>query len=90
MDAMTMSCKVDDVPVLKRVKAADEIMATVYDGNIALHEVVVMPKPAGHTKSKMCAGNRSDEASSPRRSLVSTGNAGKCFYRYRPMRVRKK
>jgi hypothetical protein len=56
MDAMTMSCKVDDVPVLKRVKAADEIMATVYDGNIALHEVVVMPKPAGDAKSKKCAG----------------------------------
>jgi hypothetical protein len=32
------------------VKAGDEIMATVYDGDMVLHKV--MPKAAGDVKSK--------------------------------------
>jgi Cu/Ag efflux protein CusF len=52
MDAMTMSYKVDDAAVLKKVKAGDEIMATVYDGDMVLHKVMVMPKAAGDAKSK--------------------------------------
>lgn len=52
MDAMTMSYKVDDAAVLKKVKAGDEIMATVYEGDMVLYKVMVMPKPAGDAKSK--------------------------------------
>jgi protein SCO1 len=52
MDAMTMSYKVDDAAILKNVKVGDEIMATVYDGDIVLHKVMVMPKAAGDSKSK--------------------------------------
>ena len=43
MDAMTMDYKVDDPAVLKKLKAGDQIMATVYDGDPVLHEVHVMP-----------------------------------------------
>ncbi len=52
MDAMTMSYKVDDAAVLKSVKVGDEIMATVYDGDMVLHKVMVMPKASGDSKSK--------------------------------------
>ena len=52
MDAMTMSYKVDDPAVLKNVKAGDRIMATVYDGDMTLHEVQVMAKDSGDSKSK--------------------------------------
>ena len=51
MDAMTMNYKVDDPSVLKRVKAGDQISATVYDGDYTLHKVQVAPK-AGDSKSK--------------------------------------
>jgi protein SCO1/2 len=51
MDAMTMDYKVDDPSVLKKVKPGDQIMATVYDGDLTLHKVMVMPK-AGDSKSK--------------------------------------
>ena len=51
MDEMTMDYKVDDPSVLKKVKPGDQIMATVYDGDLTLHKVVVMPK-AGDSKSK--------------------------------------
>ena len=44
MDAMTMEYKVDDPAILKKVKAGDQIMATVYDGDMTLHKVMVMPK----------------------------------------------
>jgi len=52
MDAMTMSYKVDDAAILKKVKAGDQIMATVYDGDMVLHKIMVMPKDAGDAKSK--------------------------------------
>jgi len=52
MDAMTMSYKVDDAAILKKVKVGDEIMATVYDGDMMLHKVMVMSKAAGDAKSK--------------------------------------
>jgi protein SCO1/2 len=52
MEAMTMDYKVDDSVVLKKLKAGDQIMATVYEGDLVLHKVQVMPKTAGDAKSK--------------------------------------
>ena len=52
MEAMTMDYKVDDSAVLKKLKAGDQIMATVYEGDLVLHKVQVMPKAAGDAKSK--------------------------------------
>jgi Cu/Ag efflux protein CusF len=52
MAAMTMDYKVDDNSTLKKVKAGDQIMATVYDGDLVLHKVQVMPKNAGDSKAK--------------------------------------
>ena len=43
MDAMTMNYPVDKPEVLKKVKVGDTIMATVYKGDITLHDVMVMP-----------------------------------------------
>src|SRR5713101_8397357 len=43
MDAMTMTYKVDKPDVLKMVKVGDQIMATVYEGDITLHNVMTMP-----------------------------------------------
>ena len=50
MEAMTMDYKVDDPTVLKKVKAGDKIMATVYSGDYSLHKVMVMPKTDSKTK----------------------------------------
>lgn len=56
MDAMVMAYKVDDAAILKTVKVGDQIMATVYDGDMVLHKVMVMPskmavpKGTGSTK----------------------------------------
>ena len=50
MEAMTMDYKVDDASVLKSVKPGDQIMATVYDGDMVLHKVHVMPKQGGSKK----------------------------------------
>jgi len=52
MAAMTMDYKVDDAAVLKKVKPGDRIMATVYDGDMVLHNVHVMPKFGGASTSK--------------------------------------
>src|SRR5262249_27587032 len=53
MDAMTMTYRVDKADVLKKIKAGDQIMATVYKGDMVLHNVEVMPPDkAGKQKSK--------------------------------------
>jgi|SRR5579871_553942 len=43
MAAMTMSYPVDKPDVLKSVKVGDTIRATVYQGEMTLHDVMVMP-----------------------------------------------
>lgn len=43
MDAMTMAYPVDKPEVLKSIKAGDQIQATVYDGDMKLHHVQVLP-----------------------------------------------
>jgi Cu/Ag efflux protein CusF len=52
MAAMTMDYRVDDATVLKKVKPGDHIKATVYDGDLVLHNVQVVPKPGSESKSK--------------------------------------
>jgi Cu/Ag efflux protein CusF len=52
MDAMTMNYKVDDAAVLKKVKAGDQIMATVYDGDLVLHKVEVILSAGNDSKTK--------------------------------------
>ena len=43
MDAMTMPYKVDKPDILKKVKAGDQIKATVYDGDFTLYEIEILP-----------------------------------------------
>jgi Cu/Ag efflux protein CusF len=50
MEAMTMSYPVDKSDVLKKVKVGDAIMATVYKGDMTLHNVQVMPAGKSDTK----------------------------------------
>src|SRR5262245_60706281 len=53
MAAMTMNYPVDKPDVLKTVKVGDQIMATVYQGDMTLHNVMVMPPDkSGKQKSK--------------------------------------
>jgi protein SCO1 len=52
MNAMTMDYKVDNAAVLKKVKPGDQIMATVYDGDLVLHNVQVMANQGGDSKPK--------------------------------------
>ena len=52
MEAMTMTYPVDKPDVLKMVKVGDQIMATVFDGDMTLHNVMTMPADkAGKQKS---------------------------------------
>src|ERR1700694_5660834 len=52
MDAMTMTYPVDKPDVLKMVKVGDQIMATVYEGDMTLHQVMTMPpEKSGKQKS---------------------------------------
>lgn len=46
MSAMTMPYKVDKVDILKKVKAGDQIEATVYDDDYTLYDIKVVPAPA--------------------------------------------
>ena len=43
MEAMKMTYPVDKPEVLKMVKVGDNIMATVYEGDMTLHNVMTMP-----------------------------------------------
>src|SRR5215469_12199259 len=52
MAAMTMDYRVDDPAVFKKVKPGDQIMATVYDGDLVLHKVQVLPKESSDSKTK--------------------------------------
>jgi protein SCO1/2 len=52
MGAMTMEYKVDDPSILKKLKAGDQITATVYDGDPVLHKVQVAPKTGGGAPNK--------------------------------------
>ena len=53
MGAMTMNYPVDKPDVLKNVKVGDQITATVFQGDMTLHNVeVVPPEKSGKQKSK--------------------------------------
>jgi Cu/Ag efflux protein CusF len=52
MAAMTMDYRVDDPAVFKKVKPRDQIMAMVYDGDLVLHKVQIMPKQGSDSKAK--------------------------------------
>lgn len=52
MAAMTMDYRVDDPVVFQKVKPGDQIMATVYDGDLVLHKVKVEAKPGSDSKTK--------------------------------------
>jgi cobalt-zinc-cadmium efflux system outer membrane protein len=47
MGAMTMAYAVDKDEVFQRVKAGDRIRAKVYEGDLTLHDVEVVPQTAG-------------------------------------------
>jgi Cu/Ag efflux protein CusF len=50
MGAMTMPYKVDKPDVLTRVKAGDQIEATVYEDDYTLYDVKVVPPPPAKQK----------------------------------------
>jgi len=53
MGAMTMNYPVDKPEVLKNVKVGDQITATVYQGDMTLHNVeAVSPDKSGKQKDK--------------------------------------
>src|SRR5215471_4416432 len=43
MAAMTMAYSVDNADVLKSIKVGDQITAKVYEGDLVLHDVKVVP-----------------------------------------------
>lgn len=43
MAAMTMAYSVDNADSLKSIKVGDQITAKVYDGDLVLHEVKIVP-----------------------------------------------
>lgn len=47
MAAMVMAYSVDNADVLKSIKAGDQITAKVYDGDLVLHEVKIVPAARG-------------------------------------------
>src|SRR5215475_12558346 len=53
MEAMTMTYPVDKPDVLKKVKAGDQIMATVYKGDMTLHNVEVTATGKSDLKTKI-------------------------------------
>jgi len=52
MDAMTMSYPVDKEAVLKEIHTGDQIAATVYDGDLTLHNVHAVKPKAHDAKAK--------------------------------------
>ena len=52
MDAMVMPYKVDKPEILKKVKAGDQISATVYDGDFTLYDIQLTPRQTKATKKK--------------------------------------
>ena len=47
MGAMVMAHSVDTADILKTLKVGDQITAKVYDGDLVLHDVKVVPAKAG-------------------------------------------
>jgi cobalt-zinc-cadmium efflux system outer membrane protein len=47
MGAMTMTYSVDKADVLQRLKPGDRITATMYEGDMTLHDIAIVPAPAG-------------------------------------------
>ena len=43
MAAMTMAYSVDNADALKTIKVGDQITAKVYEGDLVLHDVKVVP-----------------------------------------------
>jgi Cu/Ag efflux protein CusF len=53
MNSMTMTYTVDKPDVLKSIKAGDQIIAKVYEGDFkTLYEVKVVPPPSGKSDKK--------------------------------------
>ena len=53
MNSMTMTYTVDKPDVVKNIKAGDQIMAKVYEGDFkTLYEVKVVPPPSGKSDKK--------------------------------------
>ena len=52
MDAMIMNYTVDYPAIFGKMKPRDQVMATVYDGDFALHKVRIMAKNADAPPSK--------------------------------------
>ena len=51
MESMTTDYIIDGPAMLEKLKAGDQVMATVYEGDMVLHKIMVMPKK-DDTKTK--------------------------------------